>query len=291
VAAQRSWRWPRARSRTSAQTKPQSLSGIERLEGDWVRIDPNGSGDFGGLTSKFTPASLTPQGQAAAEIGAPRAGRATGPAYTETSRTIPASRTSSCRAVCVGPFGGGALGINPDSGAIHFVIGKDEIILAPERGGIRHIYMDGRKHPDVSRWTPTGSGHSVGHAENGELVVDTMGISPGGVTAGGWRTPETHLIERFVVSPDGEHLTIKYRWEDPKVYQKPHEYEYQLERLPAGSYAFEEWCDASDPIEQQSVVPPAAITIRRVYAPDVNSSGTSLRTVRPPSPPERWATS
>src|SRR5678815_2294798 len=54
-------------TRISAQTKPQSLSGIERLEGDWVRIDPNGSGDFGGLTSKFTPASLTPQGQAAAE--------------------------------------------------------------------------------------------------------------------------------------------------------------------------------------------------------------------------------
>ena len=45
-------------TRPSAQTKPQSLNGIERLEGDWVRFDANGSGDFGGLTSKFTPASL-----------------------------------------------------------------------------------------------------------------------------------------------------------------------------------------------------------------------------------------
>jgi hypothetical protein len=244
-------------TRTHAQTKPQSLGGIERLEGDWVRIDPNGSGDFGGLTSKFTPASLTPQGVAAAESmrrvqAAPR-----GPAYTETKPHDPGEPYIVVSRPCAsGPFGGGALGINPDSGAIHVVVGKDEIILAPERGGIRHIYMDGRKHPDVSRWTPTGSGHSVGHVENGELVVDTMGISPGGVTAGGWRTPETHLIEHFVVSPDGEHLTIKYRWEDPKVYQKAHEYEYQLDRLPAGSYAFEEWCDASDPIEQQSVVPP-----------------------------------
>jgi hypothetical protein len=244
-------------TRISAQTKPQSLSGIERLEGDWVRIDPNGSGDFGGLTSKFTPASLTPEGRTAAESmrriqAAPR-----GPAYTDDKPHNPGEPYIVVSRPCAsGPFGGGALGINPDSGAIHFVIAKDEIILAPERGGIRHIYMDGRKHPDVSRWTPTGSGHSVGHVENGELVVDTMGISPGGVTAGGWRTPETHLIEHFVVSPDGEHLTIKYRWEDPKVYQKPHEYEYQLDRLPAGSYAFEEWCDASDPIEQQSVVPP-----------------------------------
>ena len=50
--------------RPSAQTSPETLKGLERLEGDWVRGDPNGSGDFGGLTSKFTPASLTPQAAA-----------------------------------------------------------------------------------------------------------------------------------------------------------------------------------------------------------------------------------
>src|SRR4030095_10226040 len=147
-------------TRTHAQTKPQSLGGIERLEGDWVRIDPNGSGDFGGLTSKFTPASLAPQGVAAAESmrrvqAAPR-----GPAYTETKPHDPGEPYIVVSRPCAsGPFGGGALGINPDSGAIHFVVSKDEIILAPERGGFRHIYMDGRKHPDLSRWTPTGSGH------------------------------------------------------------------------------------------------------------------------------------
>ena len=31
--------------RSLAQTKPESLSGVERLEGDWVRIDANGSGE------------------------------------------------------------------------------------------------------------------------------------------------------------------------------------------------------------------------------------------------------
>jgi len=241
----------------SAAQAPQSLRGAERLEGDWVRIDPNGSGDFGGLTSKFTPASLTPEGRAAAESmrrvqAAPR-----GPAYTDDKPHDPGQPYIVVSRPCgAGPFGGGALGINPDSGAIHFVVGRNEIVLAPERGGIRHIYMDGRKHPEVSRWTPTGSGHSVGRVEDGELVVDTMGIAPGPVTAGGWRTPETHLIEHFAVSPDGNRLTIKYRWEDPKVYEKPHEYQYELDRLPAGSYAFEEWCDASDPLEQQSIVPP-----------------------------------
>ncbi len=245
-------------ARPSAQTKPESLQGIQRLEGDWVRIDPNGSNDFGGLTSKFTPAALTPEA-AEAMAAARRAQNAPrGPAYTdEKPHDVGQPYIVVARPCAAGPFGGGALGINPDSGGIHFVIGKDEVIVAPERGGIRHIYMDGRKHPDVSRWTPTGSGHSVGHVENGELVVDTMGIATGPVTAGGWRTPETHLIERFVVSPDGQHLTINYRWDDPKIYQKPHEYQYELDRLPAGSYAFEEWCDASDPLEQQSIVPPA----------------------------------
>ena len=244
--------------RPSAQTSSETIKGIARLEGDWVRTDPNGSNDFGGLTSKFTPASLTPQGATAMEAGRRAAAAPRGPAYTDDKQHQTGQAYIVVQKPCApGPFGsGGALGINPDSGAIHFVISKDEVVLAPERGGIRHIYMDGRKHPDLSRWTPTGAGHSIGHVENGELVVDTMGITTGGVTAGGWRTPETHLVEHFVVSPDGQHLTINYRWEDPKIYQKPHEYHYELDRLPAGSYAFEEWCDASDPIEQQSIVPP-----------------------------------
>jgi hypothetical protein len=93
--------------------------------------------------------------------------------------------------------------INPDSGAIHLVVSKDEMIVGPERNGIRRIYLDGRKHPDLSRWTPTGSGHSVGRFENDELVVDTIGMVPGGVVAGGYRTPETHLTERFILSANG----------------------------------------------------------------------------------------
>src|SRR4029078_6013504 len=61
--------------RPSAQTSPETLKGKERLRSDWVRADPNGSGDFGGLASKFTPASLTPQAAADMQAGAPRAAR------------------------------------------------------------------------------------------------------------------------------------------------------------------------------------------------------------------------
>jgi hypothetical protein len=242
----------------SPQTQPQGSAGIQRLEGDWVRVDPNASGAFDGLTSKFTPASLTPQGAADAAAMRQRQNAPRGPAYTENKPHNPGDPYIVVSRPCAGgAFGGGDLGINPDSGAIHLVVSQSEMIVGPERNGIRRIYLDGRKHPDLSRWTPTGSGHSVGRFENGELVVDTVGIVPGGVVAGGYRTPETHLTERFILSADGSHLTIEYRWEDPKIYQTPHVYRYELDRLPEGSYAFEQWCDASDPAEQESVTPPS----------------------------------
>jgi hypothetical protein len=155
--------------------------------------------------------------------------------------------------------GNGALLLNPDSGGVHIIEHKDEIIFAGERGGVRHIYMDGRPHPSTTASFPTPAGHSVGHFEGDVLVVETVGMTAGAVTAGGQRTPETKLVERFEVSADGRRLAIRYTWDDPKIYQRPHTYEYFLERSPAGSYALEEWCDASDPIEQQSIVPPAQL--------------------------------
>ena len=36
--------------------------------------------------------------------------------------------------------------LNPDSGGVHFVISPTEALFAGERGGVRHIYMDGRAH-------------------------------------------------------------------------------------------------------------------------------------------------
>ena len=76
------------------------------------------------------------------------------------------------------------------------------------------------------------------------------------MTAGGWRTPETRLTERYRLSSDGRRLTISYTWQDPKVYVKPHTYEIVAERTPPGSWAFESWCDSSDPNQRLSIVPP-----------------------------------
>jgi hypothetical protein len=161
-----------------------------------------------------------------------------------------------CAGAAGGGRGNGAGLISPDSVGVHIIEHKDEVIMAGERGGVRHIYMDGRPHPAFAGRVPAMAGYSRGRYEGNVLVVETVGFTPGAVPGGGQRTPETKLTERFAVAPDGLSMTITYTWEDPKIYQKPHVYNYYFDRLPPGSYAFEEWCDAGDPTEKYGVTPP-----------------------------------
>jgi hypothetical protein len=219
------------------------------LEGGWVRVDPVGSGSFGGLTANVPPAQLTPEAIAQMKATPPPAPRfdyaaskpkGIGEAYivTDGNCNLPS-------------------GVEGNSAALHIVQTADEVLIVrenPDPG--RHIFMDGRPHPDVSRWRPTQTGHSTGRYENGALIVETVGLTPGGVTAGGRRSPETRLTERYQVAADGTHMKITYTWEDPTIYRKPHSYSMDFERVPPGGYAFEWWCDSSDPAQRQSVVPP-----------------------------------
>ncbi|MGC4028599.1 MAG: hypothetical protein QM696_06995 [Steroidobacteraceae bacterium] len=227
------------------------------FEGDWVRTDTNESGSFDGLSGTFEKASLTPAGKAELDSHPPRGGP---PGLLAVDVNKPHKVGEPYIVVDMpcqgGPNQDGALGISPDSGGIHIIESKLQFVIAPERGGARSIWLDGRSHPDASHWVPQGAGHGVGHYENGEFVVDTVGLPAGRVPADGWRTPETHLGERFKLSEDGQHMTITYTYSDPKIYTKPHTFFYTFDRSPPGSYALEEWCDASDPAERQSIVPP-----------------------------------
>ena len=239
-----------------------------RLEGAWVRTDPEGSGSFGGLGANIPAAHLKPGvsmggGGRGGRGGAGGGGRGGAPNANAAAPAVPHKEGDPYIAVaqpCGGGAGrsGGALLINPDSGGVHLVISKNEVIFAGERGGVRHIYMDGRPHPEP--WTPTGAGHSVGHFEGDVLVVDTVGLTPGAVPGGGMRSAATHLVEHFQVAPDGKTMTLTYTWNDPVIYEQPHTYRYIFDRSPGDPpYALEEWCDASDLIEKQSIVPPKQI--------------------------------
>jgi hypothetical protein len=226
---------------------------VPDIEGAWVRLDTVGAGSFGAVSTLTGNAVLTPEATAAAAAGRQGGGglrpglvaddnkpHAVGEPYVVTDGN------------CMLPGG-----LEPNSSAFHIIQSKDEVVIVRENPGLhRTIYMDGRKHPDLSRWRPTAVGHSVGHYENGSLVIDTVGLTPGGVTGGGRRTAETHLTERYSVSADGKRLTMTYTWDDPKIYQKPHSYQIVAERQSPGSWPFEDWCDSGDPTQRTSVIPP-----------------------------------
>jgi hypothetical protein len=228
------------------------------VEGDWVRTDPIGSGSWDALTKTFSPAVLTQEGAALMQAGGRgRGGRGGGPVgsgdATPHAPGVPyLVRQNSCSF-----NGGGQLTMEYDSEGFHMVVGKEEALVVQERNGARRIYLDGRAIPDSSIRPPSSSGYSAGHFEpDGTLVVETGDMTPGAVTAGGYRTTETRAIQRYTPSPDGKHLRIIFTWIDPKIYQKPHTYEYTFDRMDSGSYALETFCDATDPLWNQSIVPP-----------------------------------
>jgi hypothetical protein len=98
---------------------------------------------------------------------------------------------------------------------------KEVIMLYEYDHTVRHIYIDGRKHPDDI--TPTYMGHSIGHWEgNDTLVVDTVGFN--GKTwldrVGHPLSDQMHLTERFK-RVDANNLQLDLTFDDPKSYPKP----------------------------------------------------------------------
>lgn len=129
--------------------------------------------------------------------------------------------------------------------------GKTEtIIVAAEVSVARHIYTDGRTHVDPSIFEPTSNGDSIGHWEGETFVVDTIGFaSDRGITSipgGGFRTATSHLVERFKLVEGGSKLLVKFTWEDPMVYAKPHTYAFMYTPAPKGLWSRKVACDPFD---------------------------------------------
>jgi hypothetical protein len=127
--------------------------------------------------------------------------------------------------------------------------GKEILITTSLRSPARHIYMDGRSHVNPNTFDPVSNGHSIGKWEGETLLVDTVGFSTEGLTAipgGGRRTVDSHLVERYRLLDGGRRLSVIFTWEDPKVFTKPHAYEFRYYRAPKGTEAREFDCSASD---------------------------------------------
>ena len=110
------------------------------------------------------------------------------------------------------------------------------VIAAEINAATRYIYLNRATHISNDIFDPTTNGDSIARWENDTLVVDTIGFDPNkGLTAipgGGFRTANSHLVERFRLLNNGSLLSVSFTWTDPGVFRTPHSYEFRYARLP-----------------------------------------------------------
>jgi len=86
---------------------------------------------------------------------------------------------------------------------------------------VRRIYLTGQHSETVK---PSWFGEAIGRYENGELVVDTVGLSTGLSFIDNYRTPHSekeHVVERYKISADGNMLEARVTVEDPDTFNEP----------------------------------------------------------------------
>src|SRR5712671_951803 len=86
---------------------------------------------------------------------------------------------------------------------------------------VRRVYLTDKHSENVK---PSWFGESIGRYENGELVVDTIGLSTQNSYIDNLRTPHTekeHVVERFKLAADGNSLEAYVIVEDPDTFNEP----------------------------------------------------------------------
>ena len=114
--------------------------------------------------------------------------------------------------------------------------GRREIVINFETVATpRHLYFR-PTHANMEIFDPTSTGDSIARWEGDTLVVDTVGFDGAkGVTmipGGGYRTSDSHLVERYRLLNGDSVLSVTFTWEDPKVFRTPHTYEFRYLRAP-----------------------------------------------------------
>ena len=121
---------------------------------------------------------------------------------------------------------GRPIGIMRTSAPIHILqTPKTSAILAEDRAFPRHIYTDGRSHPNMEDYDKTINGHSIGRWEGDVFIVETVGLSYDHQNQdellGFPITDSLRIVERFMPAPDGKKMTIQTTYYDPKVFVTP----------------------------------------------------------------------
>jgi hypothetical protein len=114
----------------------------------------------------------------------------------------------------------GMPGIMTQPYPIEFLFNPGKVVMVIEAySQVRHIYTDGRSHPEDP--DATFEGHSIGHWQGDTLVIDSVGFIPDSQIAPGiGHSDRMHIVER-IRKVDPEHLQIATTITDPKVLAKP----------------------------------------------------------------------
>jgi hypothetical protein len=143
-----------------------------------------------------------------------------------------------------------------------FVLQKaDEVIMIWQRDHqVRHIRLTDQHAQHVK---PTWFGDSIGHYENGNsLVVDTIGLSTYKSFIDNFRTPHTdklHVVERFTLDPDGQHLTALVTVEDADTFYAPLTMQQRWTKVP-GPMRETVCAESAEDYFHQNLYPPPEAT-------------------------------
>jgi len=124
----------------------------------------------------------------------------------------------------------------------------------------RFVYFEqAPRDPEIL--DPSSVGYSDGRWEGETLVVESYGFAgfdPAGgegqqvkgltaIPGGGFRSPSSHLVERFRLTNNGQVLIVESVWTDPAVFATPHAYSFRYLRRDANyEPPIELYCDPFD---------------------------------------------
>jgi hypothetical protein len=142
--------------------------------------------------------------------------RASNEEYLEGKRGLPFSAQGRC-------YPGGVPGqLLYPAEPFYFIQTPKEVWMIWQRDHmVRRIYLTDRHSEGVK---PSWFGESIGHYENGELVIDTIGLSTKNSFIDNFRTPHSekeHVIERYKISDDGRMLEAMVTVDDPDTFNEP----------------------------------------------------------------------
>lgn len=117
---------------------------------------------------------------------------------------------------------------------------------------VRLVFMDGRDHPPEDA-PHSAMGHSIGHWEGRDLVIETTHISASTITNNGLEHSENaRMVERYRLSEDGNSLYAIQWFEDPETLDNAGARLLEWHRQE-GQYVYPYECDPSFALEYQEI--------------------------------------